>query len=559
MSMLSALAWILLAQDKAGNQIGAVEQSLRIPRVEPANKPGLQITTPEVPAPNQQDENSRVRVERFKFTGYTVMSSGALQSIVRPYEGRELSIREIKDVANLVTRAYRDEGYMLAWAYIPPQEVKDGVVEIAIVEGRVDKVVVGGNKYYRSDFISRHLGPLEGQPVLSVDSLERSLLLLNDYPNLQARATLRPGAAPGTTDVYIEVEDNYPIKASFDYDNFGSEAVSEHRLGATVDVLDLWKMGHELEVRGVVGAEVENLKYGKIEYRMPIGTSGLRVSASFGYMNYQATGGILSVIEPNGEGPIYSLGASYPFIKTRTTVLTVEVGFSGRDIEQRIGGFTQSFDHIRAVYVGSSLDLSDQWAGRTVITVQVREGLGSFLDGTQTTDLPSRAGASNEFMKATGQLLRIQRVLSGLYLVAKISGQWTNDALLASEQFGLGGGDTVRGYPSFDYAGDWGFAATGELRLIPPGLADLKDPFSKGDRKIGDALQLAVFLDYGEAGLNKPGPGERDLRIFEGAGCGFRVNYPSVSIRFDIAWPLAQVRPSTGDDMMYYVQVIATY
>jgi hemolysin activation/secretion protein len=559
--ILASVVLLSCIQDKPASQVGAVEQTLNQKPIEPqAKKPDVNFSLPDSNEPaKQQDDQVKVRVERFKFTGYTILSEGTLQSIAAPFEGRELTIREIKDVALLITRKYREEGYLLAWAYIPPQEVKDGVVEVAIVEGRVDKVVVGGNKYYRSDFIMNHMGPLEGQPVLSMDTLERSLLILNDYPNMSAKATLRPGAKVGTTDIYIEVEDSQPIKASFDYDNFGSHDVSEHRLGATVEVYDLWKLGHELSVRGVVGAEVDNLKFGRIEYRMPIGTSGLRLNAMFGYMDYQASGGVLSVIEPNGSGPIYSIGASYPIIKTRTMVLTAEVGFSGRDIEQRIGNVTQSYDHVRLASAGLTLDLSDNFYGRTIVSIQGRQGLGTFLDGTEETDQPSRVGASNDFMKFTASVMRIQKVLNGLYAVVRITGQWAEDPLFTSEQIGLGGEDSVRGYLPFDYAGDRGYTASFEFRLIPPGLGDLPDPFSKGKRKIGDVLQFVFFADWGEAELERPQARERDIASMESVGAGFRITYPAVSIRFDVGVPTAKFRPSTGDDAIYYIQVIASY
>jgi hemolysin activation/secretion protein len=528
----------------------------------------LALQDPSISVTNDNDEKSKkqqddfktkVKVERFKFTGYTVLSLGTLQSIVAPYEGKELTMAQIKDICLLISREYREQGYLLAWAYVPPQEVRDGVVEIAIVEGKVDRIVVGGNKHYSRDFVSKHLGPLEGQPILSMDSLERALLILNDYPKMHAEATLKPGRDPGTTDIHIQVEDEYPIQYGFDYDNFGTESVSEHRMGFSVDFLNLWYMGHEVSIRAVVGAEVENLQYGRIEYRMPVGANGFRINAMIGYMNYQATGGLFDVIEPNGEGPIYSLSASYPILKSRETVVTIEAGFSGRDIQQRVNDFRQSYDHIRSIFAGASLDLSDHLAGRTVLSAQMRYGLGEFMGGTMEDDEPSRPGASNEFSKFYASVMRIQRIVSGLFVIVKGTGQLTSDPLLASEQFGLGGAESVRGFPSYDYAGDWGYTASIELRLVPPGIKDLDDPFRKGKYTIGDVLQFVAFFDHGQASLEEPGAGERDLVVYQGAGGGIRITYPNVSIRFDIGFPVGKQEPTTGDDVIYYIQIIASY
>jgi hemolysin activation/secretion protein len=562
--LLFVAAWALpaAAWAQAVPPGGAVEQSLRKPRVpaDTAKRENASVGAPaEEETPKNQDDKNKIKVNRFTFTGYTVLSLGTLESIVEPYQGQELTMGQIKDVANLITREYRNQGYLLAWAYVPAQTVKEGVVEIAIVEGKVDKVVVSGNKYYRRDFISRHLGAMEGQPVLSIDSLERSLMVLNDVPNLEAKATLRAGAKPGTTDIYVEVKDQYPVKGSLDYDNLGNESVSEHRLGASIDVLNLWYIGHELSVRGMVGFEFENLKYGRVEYRAPIGTGGFRASAWLAYMDYRAQGGVLDILDPNGSGPSYGVSGSYPLIKNRATVLTVEAGFYARDQEQIVFDIRQSFDHVRAASLLAELDHTDSWAGRSILGVEVRKGLGDVMGGTSEDDEPSRVGASNDFTKFTVDAMRIQRIVPALFAIARLTGQYSADPLFTSEQLGVGGADTVRGYPTFDALGDWGYVASIELRFIPPFLSKLDDPFTRGNRTMADVFQIGAFFDYGEAILEDPQAGERENSVLYGAGGGIRLNWPTVSIRLDVGFPMAPLEPSTGDDIFIYVQVVAFF
>jgi hemolysin activation/secretion protein len=121
-----------------------------------------------------------------------------------------MGLAELEEIAGLVTAEFGDRGYTLARAYIPAQDIQDGIVEIVVVEGKVGEIIVKGNKNYSTDFIKRGFTPVVEQSVIKHSSLEKSLLLLNEYPDLKLKATLEAGKEPGTTDIVATVEDRLP-------------------------------------------------------------------------------------------------------------------------------------------------------------------------------------------------------------------------------------------------------------------------------------------------------------------------------------------------------------
>ena len=179
---------------------------------------------------------TRVLVKAYKITGTSVMAAAELGSIVAPYVGREMDLTDLEKVADLVTTEFRDKGYSLARAYIPAQEIKNGIVEIAVLEGSVGEIIVKGNKNYSSEFIKRGFTAVVRDGAIKQSSLEKSLLVLNEYPDLKATAVLEAGKEFGTTDIVVTVEDKLPFHLVMDYDNFGTESVSKNRFGLEVNL-----------------------------------------------------------------------------------------------------------------------------------------------------------------------------------------------------------------------------------------------------------------------------------------------------------------------------------
>jgi hemolysin activation/secretion protein len=488
----------------------------------------------------------KIWIKAVRITGNHSIGAEELELIVKSYVGKELDLAELKSIADLITEEYQRKGYTLARAYIPAQEIKDGIVEIAVLEGRVGEIAVRGNKHYSTDFIKSGFAPVLQEGIIRQSALEKALLLLNENTDLKAKAVLQAGEEPGTTDIVVHVEDRLPLHLALDYNNFGSTFVSRNRFGAELTLSKfLFIEGSSLSVRGVMGSDPSDLLYGRTSYSLPINNHGTK-------LGFAAFGGDFDVgrefAELNIKGKIwgYTFSFSHPFSKTRFHSLTSELGFESKDTKEFFLDSLSSRDRIRMLKAGVNYELTDS-TGRNFISFYLFQGLGAALGAMENNDpKSSRVGADNRFTRLNLHLARAHRLNDLFSLILRGSGQVSTDSLVASEQFSLGGADTVRGYPQGEFLGDDAYNVGAELRISP--LAN---------REIA---QLAFFIDHGAVSVKRPASGQKKYRDLTGAGLGLRLSLPyDLHARFDIGFPVKPAKASSGGRPTYYVQGVARF
>ena len=189
---------------------------------------------------------TRVFVKKFHLEGNTLINEKELLSGVNLGGGKILTLDEVLSVADMVTAKYRDKGFLLVNAYGPSQSIFDGAiiiknekgyytinafgsVTIKVVEGKVGDISVTGNKSYSSSFIASHIENIRKDPSLKMETMERDLLILNEYPSLSVKATLKAGTTVGMTDVIATVSDKLPLFGNVSYDNYGVKSTSKNR------------------------------------------------------------------------------------------------------------------------------------------------------------------------------------------------------------------------------------------------------------------------------------------------------------------------------------------
>lgn len=486
---------------------------------------------------------------KIKITGNQVIVLEDLAPIVKNYEGRYLTLSELEKLSALITEEYKKQGYLLAKAYIPEQKLVNGEVEITILEGKVGEVIIqGDHKYYSTDFIKEHFAPLLKEQALNQDALERAVLILNEYPRLNVTTMLQAGKAPGTTDIIVEAKNSIPVYLTLDYNNFGSRYVSRSRYGATLDVGSLIKEGSLLSLKGVTGDDTKDILYGRASYTLPLNAIGTKTGVYYANGKFDV-GREFAVLGINSKIESYGFYLTHPFIKKRSTSLTAEFGFDVKNAKQYIfEDLISSNDRTRSIRGGVSLEDTDT-TGRTSLSFFTTQGLGGgTLLGAMEDDDPysSRYGADNKFTKVNLDLMRIQRILPYVFLIVKGSGQLASDSLVASEQFSIGGADSVRGYPQSEYLGDSGYSATAEARV---------SPFSNKE-----IVQLALFIDTGGIIVKNPVVGEDKHHALTGAGGGIRFNLPyDINIRADAGFPLLPDKSSEGKDAVFYLQAVKRF
>ncbi len=485
-------------------------------------------------------------VQQIKITGNKVLGSETLTPIVKPYEGTTMTLQNLQKVAGLVTEAYAKRGYIIAKAYVPEQEIARGIVEIAVLEGAVGEVKVqGDHKYYSTEFIKRHFDPILKEKALKQDTLERALLVLNEYPRLNVQATLQAGKEPGTTDIVVTAKNAIPVHLTLDYNNFGSKYTSRDRFGATFDVGNFLKEGAILSIRGVSGDDPSKMLFGRGSYSIPLNALGTRLGVYYARGDFDV-GEELSILDMKGKTESFGFSLSHPFIKKRMMSLTAEFGFDAKNTKQYLLDEISSHDKIRSVRGGVTFESTDT-TGRTFATFFVSQGLGHTL-GAMSNDDPyaSRQGADNGFTRFNLEAMRLQKLHPSLFLILKGAGQMSSNKLVVSEQFSIGGADSVRGYAPGEFIGDDGYSVTAELRVAPLTNKDL--------------FQLAFFLDNGYVSVQSPGAGQKKTHSLTGAGGGVRLHLPyDFSVRADVGFPLDPSKTAEGKSSMFYIQAVKRF
>ncbi|HEY2343594.1 MAG TPA: POTRA domain-containing protein, partial [Chthoniobacteraceae bacterium] len=174
-----------------------------------------------------------VFVKGFRFKGNKVFSNRQLQKVVAKYAGRDLTGEELEEARQAVTLTYVQAGYINSGAILPDQDLEGGIVVFQIIEGRLTKINLSGNWWFRPWWLKHALYRAAGQP-LNFNQLKIGLQLLRQDPNIrQINAELEPGGRPGESVLKAEVKENQPFLFGLDFSNrrppsVGSEIVELH-------------------------------------------------------------------------------------------------------------------------------------------------------------------------------------------------------------------------------------------------------------------------------------------------------------------------------------------
>ena len=468
-----------------------------------------------------RDNGVKVRVDSFHITGATVFPQDRLLELLDSFKGRELTFAELNDAVQRLTGFYRDQGYFVATAYLPPQELtpnKEGavVLHIAVVEGRLGAVHVNGTERFCEERAREFLAPLATEEVLLAKDVERRLLLLGDVPGVAVQSTMKPGKAPGTSDLDVVTTGQPLFSGSLDVSNYGSQYTGDYRGGLTLNVNNPLGIGDQITLRGITSED--KMWFGRVGYALPVNTMGTRVGGYYSEMNYDLNGNLSTI---GGDGSSYGLFASHPFIRSRLYNLYGQLAWDRKLSNQEVGGILSTRERPDVYTASVSGDLRDGWGGGGMNTYEL--SLGHIVNNS----LPVTSVGQGSNNKLNASMARLQSLFGPASLYVAGSGQYSGDNLISSEQFRLGGPSGVRAYPQGEGSGDSGFLLSADLRY------DL--PF--GEALLGSTTQAVLFGDVGGVHLNTPVPGTETDRTLSGVGVG--LNLFNTPHQFSIKWNLA--------------------
>lgn len=478
-----------------------------------------EVVVTEKPAP--VDEGSKSLVKKIDVKGVTLIPKDAVDKIVKGYEGKELGLNSMQRICDLITAEYRKRGKVTSRAYLPPQTIsaKEGILVIIVIEGKLGKVSVKGNRFFSDSLIKKKLDMKPGE-YFDYYALQKALVKINEHPDRFVQAGLVPGKEPGTTDIVLEVRDRVPVHFGYELDNFNPK------------YMNYWRNSYSVEDNNLLGLD------DKLLFKYQQGLDSLYSSPYFSYtvpLTRRLEAGVYWVwsdtylakqykpLDIKGKSSIGGAFLNYTLLDMNNVTLKLTGGFDYKHVLNYTGGVKTSRDDDKVLKVGANLDVSDKF-GRTIATLEEDTGL---LWGDVHAKDPSatRPGAGGRFEKLTGNLYRFQPMPLSSSILWKNSFQYTNYNLLSVEQLQLGGVSNVRGFASDTYSADQGLCSTAEWSFPPYFFPkNVKVPFLK--TTFYEATKFVAFYDMGYGRLHDPMGTDKPERTLQGWGYGLRFNLP---------------------------------
>ena len=439
-------------------------------------------------------------LKNIKISGNTQFPTYALMRLVDFKIGQRVTINDLIMSANDITDYYQSKGYVSTVAYLPPQKVQNGTVEIKILEGKYGNVEINPGRWERSSYLnSKYLEDYGIAPgkVLNVNNVRNALTDMNTEEYMKGSIAFSDNEeSEEYSDISLDVKDRFPLNFDIRYDNQGRDAIGTQRGVIYLGLHDV--TGHGDTLMGTVSASHRSFGAGAI-YSLPIAKNDTRLNLGYSYSKmrigngYGSDGIGLKWMNIKGDSNDYFIGISSRLLRGDDYRVYGDLTLDWRDTETTMFGKLYENRYRSRVIRGSITEVKDDIYGRWLLSGNIAGGLPiDASDYNKPRDLQS-----NNFVKLGGNLARLQVMPYNQLAILQVNGQYANRHLFAAEAMQIGGMSSVRGYDEGFLIGDYGVNASFEYRFPIPFLkAMLPDKYDF----ISDSIQLAGFYDFGLVG-----------------------------------------------------------
>ena len=461
----------------------------------------------------KKTDGESIEIKGFTFSGALHVKRDILEDIVSSYAGKYYTFEELENIASLITNKYRKEGYFVARAYIPAQNINDGVLEIAIIEGNYGKFELNNNSLVNNEKTQSMLDAIKDVDIISTNTIERAMLLINDTPGAKVvKADIFPGEKVGTSDFLIETEATNPYSAYVLGDNYGGRYTGKYRLNLGLSANSPMGYGDKFGLNGVVSS-TGYLKNGKVAYSFPILSDGLRGEFSASKTTYSLAKEY-KALDAIGSAMTLEARLSYPFIRTRLKTLYLFASYNHKKMKDEIqssNANTKKEANLLALgldyeYSGFMFDLNT----KTNASLSFTYGRLSFDDIFAKANDAMGANTEGLYSKITGSIEQSLYFNPTYSLTTSLRFQKAigRKNLDGSEDFSLGGAYGVRAFPDGEHSAENGYMLGAEFFYALPKFH-------------GISHHASVFMDIGYAKMENEFIGSDSSRYLSDMGLGY--------------------------------------
>lgn len=461
----------------------------------------------------------------------------ALPRITAAFTGLQRSFEDLAEAAVEVTRfLQRDLGDYLGYAYLPEQSPQDGVIRIAVLEGRLDRVVLNwpDGLAVKREVVEGYLARLVPGSVLKVRDVERVVFLVNDLRGMTAKFEVKAGSQPGTASLVVTPSAEKVWSGKVEGDINGTQPLGRYRLSGLVQMNSPFGRGDGF-TGNVLASTTGGLAFALLGYNTPLGSDGIKVGTSLSAVHYQLDKSTFP-LDLNGSASTFNIYGLYPLVRSRNLNLFTLISAEHKEYEDRqsqVDGVSRK--SVDTVALGATGDFRDSLLGGGVNTYDASLVSGSVrYPGGRNPALDD----DPNFIKLTLAYSRLQDLVTNRALVYfSLRSQLVQKNLDTTEQFRLGGPDGVRAFSSGDGTGDLGAVTSLELRLLPP-----EDWFGRVARE----MVFSAFVDGGylqyryRPRVNVGAAAIKNTAVLSGAGFGLSwVHGNDYSLRLSLSKPIS--------------------
>ncbi len=492
---------------------------------------------PTQPSVLPTDLTSQIVVKKFEIIGSTVFTPAELDRTVAPLINKPIDFPQLLQAANAITQLYTSKGYISSGAFIPGNQtfdVRGGIVKIQVIEGRIEDIVVTNTQRLDPNYIKSRIALGANSP-LQVDRLIDSLRLLQLDPLIKSISTeLVAGREPGTSIVQLKVTEHPTWRTGVTIANNRTPSVGEIQAQLAISQTNLTGIGDGI---GFVYGQSEASNIYDLNYTLPLNPRNGTLKLQYSRSNSRVIESPFDRLDIDGTAQDLSLSYRQPLLQTPSAEFALGVTLAKREtntgyltaiVGERVGYPAPGADEngntritaVRFVQDYTQRDTQQVFAARSQVSIGIN-ALGATI---------SPSAPNSNFFTWRGQVQYVRALAPNSIILFQVEEQLADRPLVALEQIGFGGQDTVRGYRQDLLLGDNGVRASIEARLPILMLPDRQQ-----------LLQIVPFLDVGSVWNHPPNPSFSPNTI-AAAGIGFRYQYgDNIFAKFDYGVPFMAI------------------
>ena len=387
----------------------------------------------EKPAAEEAEAELSFALQQVIWNPSEILTKEQIQAVTASYIGKQVALKDLREMADKITNIYRDKGYMTCGAVLPPQRIHDGVVEIRLIEGKTGTVNLTGNRYTKNEYIMNRIGLKPGE-IANTEKLNQDLRWFQGTNDVQLRVVMKPGADEGTTDYDIMAFEPQNQSVTLYTDNDGYESSGRWRAGIFYNMKSVSGIRDSLRAHFIGSRGTKSWGLG---YSVPISRKGMRLDLDYSGNRTKVVKGELEPLGVEGKSNSYSLTFRAPFHVTEKSRHEAGLQYVHQKSETDLG-------HGQVPWVDDRINRVIPYVSFT------HYGKDSVFYHKHSFVWARRRDIDGD--SDTGKLYRLssfwqKRNTNGQFWQARLDAQLgSGDNLAASDRFFIGGVNSVRGY-----------------------------------------------------------------------------------------------------------------